>query len=285
MEREILGPAASDATILAAGGFLALIWLLESWAPYYAQFLGRPGSKLRHDGKNLVLGLVNSVISVVILVSLLGPVLAWTSSHGLGVLRLLSWPAWGETILAFVLLDLWIYIWHRANHSIPFLWRFHRMHHSETSLDATSGLRFHPGEIILSGLARLVVVPALGIGLPQLVLYETVLFFAVLFHHSNVSLPRWLDHGLLVVVVTPAMHRTHHSRWRPETDSNYGSVFSHWDRLLRSFRLRQDAREIRIGLSEFDEQKWQGIVGMLRTPLAPLVPSGETSSDTGQAPE
>jgi rhodanese-related sulfurtransferase len=160
-----------------------------------------------------------------------------------------------------------MYLWHRANHTHPFLWRFHRMHHSEPQLDATSALRFHPGEILLSGIARLVIVPLLGMSVPQLVVYESVLFPVIVLHHSNVRLPRWLDYGLLALIVTPAMHRVHHSRWRPETDSNYGSVFPYWDRLFRSFRLRDDARHVELGLDEFSDPQWQTVGGLLRTPL------------------
>jgi sterol desaturase/sphingolipid hydroxylase (fatty acid hydroxylase superfamily) len=141
------------------------------------------------------------------------------------------------------------------------------MHHSDRQLDATTSIRFHPGEIFLSGIARLAVIPLLGMELWQLLLYEAVLLPVILFHHSNMRLPLWLDHGLLALIVTPAMHRVHHSRWKQETDSNYGSVFPYWDRLLGSFRLRQDARAIQLGLDEFQEPEWHSIKGMLKTPL------------------
>jgi rhodanese-related sulfurtransferase len=176
-------------------------------------------------------------------------------------------PSWIEGAVAFILFDLWMYLWHRANHTNPLLWRFHRMHHSELQLDATSAVRFHPGEIFLSGIARIVVVPLFGMTMAQLIVYESALFPIIVLHHSNVRLPRWLDHGLLALFVTPAMHRVHHSRWRPETDSNYGSVFPYWDRLFRSFRLRADAREVELGLDEFAEPRWQTMTGLLATPF------------------
>jgi sterol desaturase/sphingolipid hydroxylase (fatty acid hydroxylase superfamily) len=173
-------------------------------------------------------------------------------------------------ILVILAFDLWMYLWHRANHRIPFLWRFHRMHHSDPEMDASTGLRFHPGEQLLSGMARLLVIPVLGVSITQLAVYEALLLPVILFHHSNVAIPDWMDRGLRALVVTPAMHRVHHSRWQPETDSNYGSVFPWWDRLLGSFRLREDARTIHLGLDEFDGPGWQSLGGMLRTPLAPL---------------
>jgi sterol desaturase/sphingolipid hydroxylase (fatty acid hydroxylase superfamily) len=108
-----------------------------------------------------------------------------------------------------------------------------------------------------------------------------VLRAVVLFHHSNVRLPRRLDRGLIAMVVTPAMHRVHHSRWQPETDSNYGSVFPYWDLLFGSFRLRDDARTIQLGLDELDSREWQAFSGMLRTPFT-RIPRRE---GTGGAPD
>lgn len=107
-------------------------------------------------------------------------------------------------------------------------------------MDVTTGLRFHPGEIVLSAIPLAVVIALLGAPLWYFATYETVLQAVVLFHHANVRLPRRPDRGLIAVIVTPAMHRVHHSRWRPETDSNYGSVFPHWDLLFGSFRLRDE---------------------------------------------
>ncbi len=159
--------------------------------------------------------------------------------------------------MALVLFDFWMYVWHRANHAVPLLWRFHRLHHGDSELDATTGLRFHPGEILLSGIARMLVVPLLGMSVWDLVLYESILLPVVVFHHSNVRLPRFLDYGLLALIVTPAMHRVHHSRWRPETDSNYASILPCWDVLLGTFRLRSDAHTIRPGLETWAEPAWQ----------------------------
>jgi hypothetical protein len=169
-----------------------------------------------------------------------------------------------------LLLDAWMYAWHRANHALPFLWRFHRMHHSDPTVDVTTALRFHCGEIVLSSLLRLAVVPLLGLELWQVILYETMLLPVIAFHHSNVALPERWDRLLRLVIVSPNMHRVHHSDWQPETDSNFASIFSWWDRLGRSFRLRPDVRTLHYGLREFDGDRWQSLWGLLRTPLARL---------------
>lgn len=253
-------------TLIAAIVF-SVLWVAEILAPFYVEFAGNIRAKISHDARNFALGVLNAVLTVFVFGALLTIVVTSSWGRAGGLMALVSWPAAAETALALVVFDLWMYLWHRANHTIPFLWRFHRMHHSETHLDATSGLRFHPGEIFLSGLARLVIVPLLGMTLWQLVLYEAILFPVVMFHHSNVRFSRWIDRGLLVLIVTPAMHRVHHSRYQPETDSNYGSVLPVWDRLFRSFCIR-DAADITPGLDEFAGPEWQTVSGMLKTPGA-----------------
>lgn len=256
-----------EAKTIAAACALCLLWLAERRFPFFLGFWSRPLDGVRHDAKNLGLGAANALIATVLTGSLLAAVEVGSSRFGL--LRWLSLPVVAATILALIWLDLWMYVWHRLNHAVPFLWRFHRMHHSDPTVDASTGVRFHTGEIVMSGLARAAVLPILGIALWQLALYEAILLPVVLFHHSNIRLPRWLDYGMTLCVVSPAMHRVHHSCWRPETDSNFASVLALWDRLLGTFRLRDDARTIRLGLMEFDEPRWQTLWGMAKTPAAP----------------
>jgi len=249
---------------------LAALWILESLAPFYPEFRQSQRARLRHDIKNLAFGIFNAVLLAILFAGLFRTVEIWSDETGFGLLHRFEAANWLETVAAFLMLDLWMYVWHRANHEIPFLWRFHRMHHSDPDMDASTGLRFHTGEIMLSALAQLVVLPVLGLSVLQVALYRAVFTPIVLFHHSNVSLPERWDRALTWAIVSPAMHRVHHSRLRVETDSNYGSVFPWWDRLLRSFRLRDTARTIRLGLDDFDAPEWQSVPGLLKTPLAPL---------------
>lgn len=265
---------------LAAALFLVILWTAEGLAPFYPEFDGDTGRRVRHDLRNLALGVGNSLLMALLFGATFLALDAWADEASMGLARRLQFPGWAELILVLALFDLWMYAWHRANHRVPFLWRFHRMHHSDPALDATTGLRFHPGEQLLSAAARLAVLPILGMALWQLAIYEALLLPVILFHHSNVRFPRWVDRGLLALVVTPAMHRVHHSRWQPETDSNYGSILPWWDRIFGSFRLREDARTIELGLEEFDGEEWQGLGGLLRTPLAPNPPKGEDPGDT-----
>jgi sterol desaturase/sphingolipid hydroxylase (fatty acid hydroxylase superfamily) len=260
-------PFGLDVKTLVAAAVLAVLWVAETWAPFYDHFGRARGRRLAHDGRNLLVGIVNGVAVGLAFGALAALGESWAHHNGFGLLRAVSLPAAFETAAAFLLLDLWMYAWHRANHAIPFLWRFHRMHHSDARMDATTGVRFHAGEVAMSAALRLGLMSLLGISVAQAALYEAVMLPVVLVHHSNVRLPRWLEYGLLPWIVMPAMHRVHHSRLREETDSNYGSVFPWWDRLLDTYRRREDVHSIRLGLDELDGPQWQGLGGMLATPL------------------
>jgi sterol desaturase/sphingolipid hydroxylase (fatty acid hydroxylase superfamily) len=183
-------------------------------------------------------------------------------------LHWLDAPAWVTWPLAILLFDGWMYDWHVLNHKVPLLWRFHAVHHSDREMDASSALRFHTGEIVLSGCGRLIVLPVLGMTMPQLLLYELLLQPVILFHHSNERVPARLDAMLRWLIVTPWMHWVHHSRWQPETDSNYASVLSVWDRIFGTFRLRSQPRQINLGLDEDrSERQWRTLWGMLARPF------------------
>ena len=141
------------------------------------------------------------------------------------------------------------------------------MHHSDLEVDATSALRFHTGEIVFSSLLRLTVIPLIGMQLIHLLIYEVCLQPIIIFHHSNVALPETVDRMIRAVIVTPNMHRVHHSQVREETDSNYSSIFSFWDRFIKSFRRRQDSRTLVYGLPYLQQEEWQNFWGLLKTPF------------------
>jgi sterol desaturase/sphingolipid hydroxylase (fatty acid hydroxylase superfamily) len=246
---------------------LATLWFAETYAPFFAQ-LPTWRERLRHDARNLVWGAVNVALGSLTLSSLFVLLDAWATDTNFGLLRWAAPPAWLSLVGAILILDFWTYWWHRANHAVPFLWRFHRTHHSDRTMDTTTGVRFHTGEILLSWMARGAVIPLVGVSIPQLAIYEAILLPVVLFHHSNLRLPPWLDFGLLALVVTPAMHRVHHSHLREETNSNYGSLLPWWDWLFGSLRLRDDVANITYGVDEFSADEWQTLGGMVRTPLS-----------------
>jgi sterol desaturase/sphingolipid hydroxylase (fatty acid hydroxylase superfamily) len=184
-----------------------------------------------------------------------------------GLLHGLSLGVAPSMLLAFLMLDAWQYAWHVINHRIPLLWRFHAVHHSDGEMDASSAVRFHTGEVMLSHLARLAVLPLLGVTPLDLLIYESVMFPVILFHHSNLRIPERLDRGLRWVIVTPGMHWLHHSDEIRETNSNYASVFSLWDRLGRTYAVRRLPAEVSLGLKGLTRADWNSLGAALKLPF------------------
>jgi len=243
------------------GGVFAALVLIESLVPFQAQ-----SGRAAHDLTNGSLAVVNALIGAA-----LAPLTTWSAATaaeaGLGLTRLVPLPGWLALILALVLFDLWMYLWHRANHRVALLWRLHRVHHTDPQMNASTALRFHPGEILISMLLNSGVVVLIGLDLEALVLYKTMMVAVILLHHSNVRLPDLLDRTLRAVLVPPSMHRVHHSDVEAETNSNYGTVLSVWDRLFGSFRLRTDPQSIRYGIGRFADSHWKSPLALLLLPL------------------
>ena len=232
---------------------LAVFLCWETVQPFIAQY-ARDRNGLRRRGRhvawNLGLGIANSAVTVAVFVGLWNWATAWSAAAHFGLLQMLPLPAAGRGILALLLLDLWTYTWHRLNHRVPFLWRFHRFHHSDRAMDVTTASRFHFMEIALSSLLRVPLLLLLGASLAELAVYEALLFAVVQFQHANIGLPERLDRILRWVIVTPHLHRVHHSVVRDESDSNFSSLFSGWDRLHQTYRLSRDPHRIVFGVND-----------------------------------
>jgi len=257
---------------------LAVLLLWETAAPFLPLFHKNLRERTRHAARNFFLGLVNAGLTTLAVTLLWVLAMRWAETHQFGLLNWLQPASWGRLILAVVLFDAWMYWWHRMNHRRPFLWRFHRTHHSDPKMDVTTAHRFHFGEIFFSSLLRVPIILLLGMRLEELVLYETAMFVIVQLHHANVGLPDKVDRLLRLVIVTPAIHKVHHSRLQPETDSNYSSLFSIWDRLFRTLRLRADPRTIQFGLDAFDQPERQTLVGLLKKPMNQKAEGGRRKS-------
>jgi sterol desaturase/sphingolipid hydroxylase (fatty acid hydroxylase superfamily) len=242
---------------------VAIIFALEGVFPY---FKGRT-TRVEHAIPHVLTAIMNGLLTKFALVWVTIKTIGWAEGNSIGIAYLLPLPATVKPLLVYVFFDIWMYFWHKANHHIGFLWRFHRAHHSDIEMDTTTALRFHPGELILSTFFRLPVVILLGMSIAQLVFYETLLNLSTLFHHSNLAVPEKWDRILRTVLVTPNMHRVHHSLERFETNSNFTSLLSFWDRLNRTFRMRKDTHTITLGLPSFRELKYQRLWGFLTTPL------------------
>lgn len=165
-----------------------------------------------------------------------------------GLLRWVALPPPLAAVAGFLLMDLSFYYWHRLNHRVPLLWRFHNVHHLDPDLDVSTALRFHFGELALSSGFRIVQILAIGVSPWVYAAYEVVFQAGTLFHHSNVRLPIRLERALNKLLVTPRMHGIHHSEVRHETNSNYGVVFPWWDRVHRTLGLDIPQAEITIGV-------------------------------------
>ena len=245
---ELFGLTLSWRPAAALGTLLALLgW--ETAQPFFALF-ARSADRARHGALNLALGALNILVVALGFAALWLAVTQWAAARGFGLLPWLGLDPLARAALAVLLLDSWTYAWHRLNHRVPFLWRFHRLHHSDRAMDATTASRFHTGEIVLSSVLRVPVLALIGCRIEELALYEVLLFTVVQFHHANIGLPEWLDRPLRAVIVTPSMHKVHHSVVRAECDSNYSSLFSWWDRIFRTRKTVGDPRKIVFGVGE-----------------------------------
>ncbi len=244
--------------------FTLLMW--ESLAPFFGFFLRKTKRRLVHGLTNIVMAVINTLLIVALFLA------AWTwasslaGDNGWGLLNWIDGPIWFSALIAILLFDLFTYWFHRFSHRVPFLWRFHRVHHSDPQMDVTTANRFHFGEIIISSVLRIGAILVIGAEMWHLALYEAIMFPVVQFHHANIALPPRLDRFLRLFIATPAMHKVHHSRLQPETDSNYTSLLSIWDRIFRSFRTRKDLHAIELGLDGYDGSAKQNLIGLLKTP-------------------
>lgn len=223
----------------------------------------------RRQWINFALILIDTLL-LRLMFALLGAAFALDlAGRGIGLLNLVDWPPALELALAVIALDCAIYWQHRLFHVVPLLWRTHRVHHSDLAFDLTLGVRFHPFEMVLSQLYQLVVVALLGAPAMAVLIFKVVLPAGSLFTHTDIALPAKLDRALRWIVVTPNMHRIHHSLRREETMSNYGFHLSFWDRLFGSYRAApvDDPQRMGIGLPALRERDDQSLAALLWQPF------------------
>jgi sterol desaturase/sphingolipid hydroxylase (fatty acid hydroxylase superfamily) len=195
----------------------------------------------------------------------------YASREGLGLFNALAWPTWLEVAISVVVLDLAIWFQHLVSHKVALLWRLHQMHHADRDIDVTTAIRFHPIEIGLSMLWKIVCVMALGASVVSVVLFEIILNACALFSHANIHLPLALDRALRLIIVTPDMHRVHHSVIHAEHDSNYGFNFSIWDRIFGTYRAQPEKghETMVIGLPPYQTDEPSKLSWSLVLPFRP----------------
>jgi sterol desaturase/sphingolipid hydroxylase (fatty acid hydroxylase superfamily) len=247
-------------------GVLLLMLLWEALAPRRPLTVSRP----MRWSSNLGLTALNT-LAVRFLVPLGAAGLAvLAQERGWGALNNLPVPVWLSVVLAVVALDLAIYLQHVMFHAVPILWRLHMVHHADLDFDGTTGVRFHTIEILLSSGIKMGAVVLLGAPALAVVVFEVLLNATSVFNHGNVQLPAWLDRALRLVLVTPEMHRVHHSVIPAETNSNFGFSLPWWDYLFGTYRAQPAAGHegMTIGLSQFrDEKQADRLPGMLALPF------------------
>lgn len=245
---QLSGVAASKFAIVA--GAFVLLFLLERAFPVVSWSSG-----IARVGRNLSLASLNFIASPLIVI----PLTAAAAAHVLDW-RPLMWSGWPGLVLDLLLLDVWIYWWHRLNHRLPLLWRFHEVHHLDETLDTTSALRFHFGEVVLSSLVRAGVIILLAMPLTSVVVFEVLLLLSTLLHHSNLKLPARFEKVLSLFIVTPSIHWVHHHAIQADTDSNYATVLSVWDRLFGSVSATRRTSEMKIGVEGKAERNLLGLL-------------------------
>ncbi|MDE3114974.1 MAG: sterol desaturase family protein [Pseudomonadota bacterium] len=249
----------------AFAGIFALMAIWEALAPRRVQASGR----LRRWPSNLGIVAFNTLVVRLIFPTAAVGLALVAEARGWGLFHTFALPQWFAVAASVLLLDLVIYFQHVLFHAAPSLWRVHRMHHTDTDYDVTTGLRFHPVEIVLSMLIKLMAVAALGAPALAVLIFEVALNATSMFNHGNVRLPLGLDRVLRWFVVTPDMHRVHHSVVPRETNSNFGFNFPWWDRLFGTYRVQPAAGHegMTIGIEDFRDPRELWADRMLTQPF------------------
>lgn len=251
--------------------FLGILLLMATWEAY------RPKRRLSLDRRrrwpvNLGLAALNVAVMRVSIGAAAWLAADWAAARHIGLFNLFPIPYWPKIALSLLLLDLGIYAQHVAAHRWRWFWRLHQVHHCDVDFDTTTAVRFHPLEIMLSMLYKVALVLLLGADPLAVIAFEVILNGCALFNHGNVSLPPVFERRLRFWLVTPDMHRIHHSVRPPETDSNYGFSLSCWDRLFKTYcaEPQQPQTEMLIGLNGFRDARELGFINLLTLPFKPL---------------
>jgi sterol desaturase/sphingolipid hydroxylase (fatty acid hydroxylase superfamily) len=247
---------------LLAVVFLALLWLQKKY-PLRRQHL----QTLRRIATNLVFAVPSFLTLRLLLIPIPLAAAAWATHHDVGLLNWLPLPPLIAGVLGILLLDYIYYWWHVATHLVPFLWRFHNVHHTDLDLDVSTATRFHVVELIFSVIWRAVIVAILGIAPLTLLVFELAFEAAAQFHHSNWRLHPSIERALNRVLVTPRMHGIHHSIVLRETNSNWGTIFSWWDALHRTLRLNVSQDAITIGVPAWRDAKELTVADLFQMPF------------------
>jgi len=243
-------------SMLRLGFFVGMLLIMGVWE-WVMPFRNTTFPKAYRWLNNLALVVLNTVLLRMLFPAAAVGMAIFADQQGWGVLSVIEVPLWLSVLMSIVVLDFMIWLQHVTVHAIPVLWRLHRVHHADRDYDVTTGLRFHPLEIVLSMMIKFIVIVALGPPVVAVILFEIILNAMAMFNHGNVRLPSSLDTILRVLLVTPDMHRIHHSVQDHETNSNFGFNLSIWDRLFGTYIKQPEMGQenFTIGIEGFDRQE------------------------------
>ncbi|MCY7411401.1 MAG: sterol desaturase family protein [Chitinophagales bacterium] len=255
-------------TIILASGFM-LMWMIESIIPLFKSFSG----KARHTFINLFFTFTTLVVNFILGV-LLVKAADFTTENHFGLLYLFSLPLLLHAILGFMFLDLiGSYSIHWLEHKVKWMWKFHVIHHTDQHINTSTALRHHPGESIFRALFTVAAILIVGAPVWLVFLYQTCSAFFSQFNHANIHLPKWFDKMIELIFVSPDMHKVHHHQYMPLTDTNYGNIFSFWDRIFGTYVHVKDAKEVEYGLDIYPLPKDNNdLAKLLRIPFEPYIP-------------
>ncbi len=263
-------PSTYRSLALASG--LLLFWVLEGFIPVF-QFSYR---RWRHLGLNLVFTLTTVVVNFS-LAFLIVKAADFAQSAQFGVWHWANLPLWANVMFGIMVLDL-IGAWliHLIEHHVKWMWKFHLIHHTDTTVDVTTALRHHPGESIFRAFFTILAVFVAGTPIAVIFIYQTASALFSQFNHANIKLPKWLDWSLAWIIVTPDMHKVHHHNTQPLTDTNYGNIFSIWDRVFRTFAKVDNLNELTYGIdTHMAAKENDNLKNLMAIPFQPYrVPKG-----------
>ncbi len=242
---------------------LAGFWIIESFIPWFANAPSRKKHSLNNYGMILMSLILNGIASVFLM-----ELVSFNTENKIGLMNLFSLPTAATIIVGMLLIDFWDYWYHMLTHKWKWMWKWHRIHHSDTHLDSTSSLRFHPFEIVFQFCNFYVQAIVLGIPMEAYIFYFTLQIGLIIVQHVNVKFPHKLDYVLSFIFSTPEFHKVHHSSDKKLTDSHYGDVFTFWDKLFGTYN-KQNVNELQFGIEDYREEKDQSIKAMLTMPFKP----------------
>ena len=253
-------PSLHRALILAGG--ITLFWLIENAVPLFKFDY----NKWKHASLNIFFTITTIIVNfgfalLIVFAS------DWCNKNSFGLLRITKLPLWFEMIVGLMLLDLiGAYLIHLIQHKVKWMWKFHMVHHADTYVDTTTANRHHPGESIFRATFAVIAVFVTGAPIWLVMLYQSLSVVVSQFNHANIKMPLWIDKLLRIVIVTPGMHRVHHHYMKPETDSNYGNIFSFWDRLFGTYTYMESSK-LHYGLDILQNREVTNVKDQLKLPF------------------